>query len=153
MIDTLFSDVNISTSKKEDIQLNTEQFFINFINQLEGWKTKCKNLHLSAPQMGGDNIHTRLDEYLEILSEFQDSIAEDYQATLGDMNPNAMKGIPCDSLNALDFIREVMIKTKEFYNKIPQEVDYVGIKSETETFIHNTKKYTYLFRKCNVKPY
>ena len=35
MIDTLFSEVNINTSKEEDIQLNTEQFFINFINQLE----------------------------------------------------------------------------------------------------------------------
>ena len=30
MIDTLFSEVNINTIKGEDIQLNTEQFFINF---------------------------------------------------------------------------------------------------------------------------
>ena len=144
---------DVPTISKSETNGNSTDLYINFLCQIEGWKTKCKNLHLSAPQMGGDNIHTRLDEYLEILSEFQDSIAEDYQATLGDMNPNAMKGIPCDSLNALDFIREVMIKTKEFYNKMPQEVDYIGIKSETETFIHNTKKYTYLFRKCNVKPY
>ena len=43
--------------------------------------------------------------------------------------------------------------TKEFYNKIPQEVDYVGIKSETETFIHNIFKYKYLFELCDIRPY
>ena len=34
MIDTLFSEVNINTSKKETTQISTEQFFINFINKL-----------------------------------------------------------------------------------------------------------------------
>lgn len=151
MLDTLLTPINSTRTVEEE--MTGSQFFISFINQLEGWKTKCKNLHLSAPQSVGDNIHTRLDEYLDILKDFQDNIAEDYQATLGDMSPNAMKGTPCECLNALDFIAEVMIKTKEFYSKIPQDIDYVGIKSETDAFIHNTKKYTYLFRKCSVRPY
>ena len=35
-------------------EISTEQRIINFINIIEGWKTKCKNLHWSAPKK---NIH------------------------------------------------------------------------------------------------
>ena len=150
MIDTLFSDVNISTSKKEDIQLNTEQFFINFINKLEGFKTKCKNLHWSAPKK---NIHVYLDDFLSVISDYQDSIAEDYQGILGHMNPNVIEGVKSQSLNAIDFINEVKIATETFYNNIPSDTCYVGIKSETERFIHNIFKYKYLFELCDIRPY
>lgn len=32
--------------------------FLNYINKLEGWKTKCKNLHWSASDL---NTHLTLD--------------------------------------------------------------------------------------------
>ena len=150
MIDTLFSEVNISTSKEETTQISTEQFFINFINKLEGFKTKCKNLHWSAPKK---NIHVYLDEFLDVISDYQDSIAEDYQGILGHMQPNVIEGIKSQSLNAMDFINEVKIATETFYNKIPNDICYVGIKSETETFIHNIFKYKYLFEITDIRPY
>ncbi len=145
---TLMEELN-SSVQKEDI-MNPTQFFIGFLNTIEGWKTRCKNLHWAAPKK---NIHDYLDKFLKILSDYQDSIAEDYQGTLGHMQPNAIKGTQCDCLNALDFIREVSAKTKEFFIKIPEDVDYVGIKSETESFIHNIKVYKYLFELTDVKPY
>ena len=126
------------------------QFFINFINKLEGFKTKCKNLHWSAPKK---NIHVYLDEFLGILSDYQDSVAEDYQGILGHMQPNVIEGIKSQSLNAIDFINEVKIATETFYNNIPDDICYVGIKSETETFIHNIFKYKYLFELTDVRPY
>ena len=150
MIDTLFSEVNIKTSKEETVQISTEQFFINFINKLEGFKTKCKNLHWSAPKK---NIHVYLDDFLSVMSDYQDSIAEDYQGILGHMNPNVIEGIKSQSLNAIDFINEVKIATETFYNKIPNDVCYVGIKSETETLINNIFKYKYLFEISDVRPY
>ena len=150
MIDTLFSEVNISTSKEETTQISTEQFFINFINKLEGFKTKCKNLHWAAPKK---NIHVYLDEFLSVISDYQDSIAEDYQGILGHMQPNVIEGVKSQSLNAIDFINEVKIATETFYNKIPNDVCYVGIKSETETFIHNIFKYKYLFEITDIRPY
>src|SRR5574344_979510 len=150
MIDTLFSEVNIKTNKEETTQISTEQFFINFINKLEGFKTKCKNLYWAAPKK---NIHVYLDDFLSIISDYQDSVAEDYQGILGHMQPNAIKGTPCDCLNAIDFVREVIIKTEEFYNRIPQDTCYVGIKSETETFIHNIYKFKYLFELTDYRPY
>ena len=150
MIDTLFSEVNIKTSKEETVQISTEQFFINFINKLEGFKTKCKNLHWSAPKK---NIHVYLDEFLDVISDYQDSIAEDYQGITNHLMPNILKGINSDALNAIDFIKEVRDTTYEFYKNIPDEICYVGIKSETETFIHNILKYKYLFELCDIKPY
>ena len=140
----------IIENKDKSSELIGAQFFINFINKLEGFKTKCKNLHWSAPKK---NIHVYLDEFLGILSDYQDSVAEDYQGILGHMQPNVIEGIKSQSLNAIDFINEVKIATETFYNSIPSDTCYVGIKSETETFIHNIFKYKYLFELTDVRPY
>lgn len=127
---------------------NTSQFFISFINLLEGWKTKCKNLHWAAPKK---NIHVYLDEFLGIISDYQDSLAEEYQGLLGHMAPNVIRGIGSEALNAIDFIREVKSETVKFYEAIPTGTVYSGIKSECETFIHNILKYKYLFELCDVR--
>ena len=140
----------IIENKDKSSELIGAQFFINFINKLEGFKTKCKNLHWSAPKK---NIHVYLDEFLGILSDYQDSVAEDYQGILGHMQPNVIEGIKSQSLNAIDFINEVKIATETFYNSISSDTCYVGIKSETETFIHNIFKYKYLFELTDVRPY
>lgn len=151
-MESLFGDSSILTppilERREEE--TPSQLFINFINLLEGWKTKCKNLHWAAPKK---NIHVYLDEFLDILSEYQDGLAEGYMGILGKMQPNAVKGIPSESLNAIDFIGEVLRGTIAFYDKIPQETVYKGIVSECETFIQNINKYKYLFSLCDVKPY
>ena len=144
--DNLFTPMESSRST----EVSGSQLFINFLNQLEGWKTKCKNLHWAAPKK---NIHVYLDEFLGILSDYQDGLAEGYMGILGKMQPNVIKGIPSDTLNAIDFINEVRGATVAFYDKIPQETVYKGIASECETFIQNINKYKYLFELCDVRPY
>ena len=131
-------------------EVSTEQKIINFINIIEGWKTKCKNLHWSAPKK---NIHVYLDEFLSILSDYQDGLAEGYQGILGKMQPNAVKGIPSETLNAIDFITEVRKETISFYDRLPKETIYKGITSECETFIQNINKFKYLFDLCDVRLY
>lgn len=66
------------------------------------------------------------------------------------LNPNAISGTDCSSDNALDFIKEVDQTVISFYKKISDNPNYAGIKSETETFIHNIKKYNYLFNLCDI---
>lgn len=145
------NEILLTPLNKDTIQsYDTSDIFIKFINKLEGFKTKCKNLHWSAPKK---NIHVYLDEFLDILSDYQDSLAEGYMGILGKMQPNAVSGVPCDSLNALDFIREVKNATLKFYDSIPQETIYKGITSECETFIQNINKYCYLFNLCDIHPY
>lgn len=140
----------LEVNKQEDPSMNPSEFFINFLNRLEGWKTKCKNLHWAAPKK---NIHVYLGEFLYVLSDYQDGLAEGYMGILGKMQPNAIKGVPSDSLNAIDFINEVRGATIIFYDKIPQETIYKGIASECETFIQNINKYKYLFELCDIRPY
>ena len=124
------------------------QVYIDFLCRLEGWKTRCKNLHWAAPKK---NIHVYLDEFLDVLSGFQDALAEDIMGVLGSrLSPNSINGTSCSSDNAIDFINQVNTATIIFYNKISDNPNYVGIKSETETFIHNIKKYNYLFNLCDV---
>ena len=144
--DNLFTPME----QERNIEISGSQVFINFLNQLEGWKTKCKNLHWAAPKK---NIHVYLDEFLDVLSNYQDGLAEEYQGILGKMQPNAIKGIPSDTLNASDFINEVKYKTLEFYKKLPQDVEYKGIVSECETFIYNINKYKYLFSLTDIRLY
>lgn len=145
--DSLFTPME---EEREDNSLTGNQFFIGFLNQLEGWKTKCKNLHWAAPKK---NIHVYLDEFLDILSDYQDRLAEGYMGILGKMQPNVIKGTTSDALNAIDLIEEVKAGTLSFYDKIPQETIYKGITSECETFIQNINKYKYLFSLCDVRPY
>ena len=144
--DSLFTPMESNRST----EVSGSQFFINFLNQLEGWKTKCKNLHWAAPKK---NIHVYLDEFLDILSDYQDGLAEGYMGILGKMQPNVIKGTASNALNAIDFIEEVKVGTLSFYDKIPQETVYKGITSECETLIQNINKYRYLFGLCDVRPY
>lgn len=148
----MFED-SLFTPMEEERKNNSptgSQFFISFLNQLEGWKTKCKNLHWAAPKK---NIHVYLDEFLVILSDYQDGLAEGYMGILGQMQPNVIKGTASNALNAIDFIEEVKVGTLSFYDKISQEIIYKGITSECETFIQNINKYRYLFGLCDVRPY
>lgn len=147
----MFGDILLEPIGKSPEQvLDKTEIFIAFINRLEGWKTKCKNLHWAAPKK---NIHVYLDEFLTILSDYQDSLAEEYQGLLGHMQPNAVKGTPSEVLNALDMILEIKIETLKFYETIPTGVEYSGIRSECETFIHNVLKYKYLFELTDVRAY
>lgn len=149
--DLLLEPINIEKVTTSQNNTDSPEFYISFLNKLEGWKTKCKNLHWAAPKK---NIHVYLDEFLEVLSDYQDSLAEEYQGLLGHMQPNAIKGIPSDTLNAIDFINEIKACTADFYKQIPCDCPlHAGIRSECETFIHNVLKYKYLFELCDVRPY
>ena len=144
----LLDNSPIMRDRKEEEVIDEYGFFIKFLNLLEGWKTKCENLHWAAPKK---NIHVYLDDFLKILQNYQDSLAEEFQGLLGHMPPNKITGTPSDSLNAMDFILEVKKGTIEFYEAIPTGPCYVGIRSECETFIHNILKYKYLFELTDAK--
>lgn len=117
--------------------------FVQFICQLEGWKTKCKNLHWAADK---NNIHVRLDEFLNILSDYQDTVAEGIMGALcTHLGPNDIKGDPGTITCPIEFICDVQKRSLDFYTTIPEEPIYAGLKSEHETFIQAVNKYAYLF--------
>lgn len=125
------------------------QYFINYINVLEGAKTKIKNLHWGAknlPNADKRGAHLYLDDFLEIVDDFQDTIAESSSGILGEMDLNAISGIGMTSTTPRDLINTLLDKTTSFYDNLPTGTQYVGIRSETEVFIKDLTKYKYLFR-------
>ncbi len=116
--------------------------FLTFINSLEGFKTCAKNLHWSAINL---NIHKQLDKLLNVLSDYQDSIAEEHMGLHGQIKPNTIKGICCECDNPILLLNLIENCTLEFYSKLKDEI---GMKSETENFIHNINKFKYLFTLC-----
>ena len=52
----MFEEESLFTPIESDRDMlsGSSQLFIDFLNQIEGWKTKCKNLHWAAPKK---NIH------------------------------------------------------------------------------------------------
>jgi DNA-binding ferritin-like protein len=120
--------------------------FLDYIGKLEGFKTKCKNLHWAAPKK---NIHTYLDDFLGIVSDYQDTVAEGYMGILGKMGPNDVEAVPAAASDAVSFIDEVLDAATDFYESIPSDTVYKGLSSETETFIQEINKYKYLFSLCD----
>lgn len=135
------TDINVKKSDNNDD-------YITFISKLEAFKTKCKNLHWSAPN---EPIHVRLDEFLDVLSDYEDSVAEEVMGITKQFKPTDINPAPFTHIqsiiNASDFIEAISKETDIFYNNLCSSC--AGLKSETETFIHNINKYKYLFSLCH----
>lgn len=122
---------------------NLRQCFITHICNLEGYKTRVKNLHWAAPNKG---LHEYLDDLYSSLVGYQDSVAEDFMGILGALGPLDIKSTPCDCTIASELIDNLVTDVKQFYDIVPQEnLEFKGILSETENFIHTCQKYKYLF--------
>lgn len=136
---------DVPTISKSETNGNPTDLYINFLCQIEGWKTKCKNLHWAAQN---DSIHRRLDDLADVLSSYQDALAEDYMGINGRVRPDILTGISSNAIEPNTFVSEIIENTLSFYSQIDSNVVYAGIKSETETFIHNLNKIKYLFSLC-----
>ncbi len=123
-------------------------YFLRYLNILEGAKTRIKNLHWAAQKLPVNEhrgAHLYLDNFLDIVSDFQDTVAESSQGILGHMGTDDITGTPIRTSNVSDLLKYITSKTIDFYDNMPAGTIYVGIKSETETFIKDLNKYKYLF--------
>ncbi len=123
----------------------TVDFVIEYLNTLEGFKTKIKNLHWSAVNL---SIHEQLDALLDEVNSFQDNIAEEYMGIKGQVGPNDLTGTIYNYTDPILMLEELKNKTISFHSKLKLDPQYVGIQSETETFIHCLNQRLYLFRIC-----
>lgn len=133
-------------------QNSVQNFFIDYINFLEAAKTFCKSLHWGAENLSLSSkasAHKYLDGLYDIISEYEDTIAEVSQGIYGTFPMITGKQIPIekplDIFSLIDLLKKNIF---DFYKGLPDEVEMVGMKSETETFIKNIQKYTYLFNLC-----
>nr|DAH00749.1 MAG TPA: hypothetical protein [Crassvirales sp.] len=125
-------------------------FFLTYVNVLEGIKTQIKNVHwasLKLPNSDKRGAHLYLDDFLEVVEDFQDLVAESAMGITGEsFEFNTVKGVPFHASSTDELIKYIQNKTVEFYDAIPKETIYAGIKSETETFILNINQYVFRFK-------
>lgn len=132
-----------------------EEFFLDYINFLEGIKTHCKAMHWGIMNIAGltskQSAHVYLDDFFVIVSDYQDMIAETTQGVLGNyitLTNIKGKSVPQGvAENPCDLCKWLQKNVVSFYNSLNIST-YIGIKSETETFIKDIQKYIYLFNLC-----
>lgn len=126
------------------------QFFHNFVNILEGIKTQVKNVHwasLLLPNSDKRGAHLYLDDFLEVVEDFQDKIAECAMGITGvSFKMNTVYGTHFEASCTKELMDYVQRKALEFYNAIPETAICAGIKSETEVFILNINQYVFRFK-------
>lgn len=120
--------------------------FISYLNRVEAWKIRCKNLHWAAEHK---DIHEYLDDLYEDLISYQDKIAETFMGVLGSMGPLDINPEFCDKSEPIDLLEDIINKTAvEFYHDIPEDVVFKGISSEVESMLQKLENYKYLFNLC-----
>ena len=103
---------------------------INFINRLEGYQTRWKELHWSAPSI---SYHKLCDEIRGILSDYEDSVAEDAQGMydrikVGEINPVLPK-----STTAIGLLSEIRADIANMKLEWGSPM-YTGLINETDDF-------------------
>lgn len=116
---------------------------IEYINFIEGIKTTIKNTHWSSVN---NSEHVRMDEFADIIAEYEDTIAEEFQGIEGQVDDNEVKPISYTYSNPKKLLNDVKEKTIELYKTLENDIEYIGIRSEIESFIHEINKYKYLFK-------
>jgi len=133
--------------KENPIDINPEyQRHLNLLILLEGYKTKIKNLHWAA---SGFNIHKRLDDLLDIVSDYQDTVAESSMGIWGQVDSTFLQPtVPVSLKDPIEMLEALTNDILNFYAKYSEEKIIAGLKSEQETFIVNLQQQMYLFKLC-----
>lgn len=133
-------DIPISLIKQT---IDNKSGLMSFINELEGYKTRFKNLHWSAQN---DAIHVRIDELSSELASFQDEVAEVIQGVYGQFGPNVLSGTPVSQPNPIDALKDLQISVANFHKSIIDKPELIGLVASVESFMTVLNKYTYLFK-------
>ena len=115
---------------------------LNYIEKCENWKVNIKSLHWSASNL---SQHKLCDDIASAISDFEDSVSEVEQSISGKIALNGFtpKDEKVSSLKG--FVEGVISDSKSFLNELEgMGEDYVGIKSECETFIGVMQRNLYL---------
>ena len=116
-------------------------FFVEIENRVQGYGTRLKELHWSAPSI---SIHKIIDEFCDSFNEFNDTMIE-YLIPLhgvikaGELNPVLPEETEYESL--LESIRGMLSQIKK---EIGDSMMYSGLSSLVDDFYIEVNKNIYL---------
>jgi hypothetical protein len=119
-----------------------KKYIISFISELESFKTAIKQLHWAANSLPQ---HQLCDDIANIISDYQDKVAEVEQSISGKFPVNVLKGEKHNVTTLKKFVEDVINATNSFYSKLKNEGDeYIGMRSDTEAVLSDLQRQLYL---------
>lgn len=138
------NDSNLSTvvSDNNDEIGNYQTLILNYIQKLEGFRIRLRELHWSAERM---SAHKLTDDLMNTLVNIEDDIAEDLQGFLGiRIGVGAVSPVmpeAKDIKGLLETIKQETLSLRETIDGVP---DFVGIVSMLDDLVHSMNKSLYL---------
>lgn len=117
-------------------------FILNMVNMLEAYKTAIKSLHWDSKNL---SQHELCDKIADTIAEFQDVVSEVEQSISGNLPLNQLKANRYKVKSLKQFVKDVIETTTKFYNRLKRKGDeYIGMRSECESFLVQMQRYNYL---------
>lgn len=119
-----------------------KKYILDFICQLEGFKSSIKALHWAANSL---SQHQLCDDIAKTISDYQDKVSEVEQSISGKFPLNKLNPIKCETTGLKEFVETVINSVKSFYSKLKNEGDeYIGMRSDTEAVLSDLQRQLYL---------
>lgn len=129
------NDYSIEKSEKGE-----KRVFCDFMNYIEGVKTRIKNIHWSEED---DAKHKYLDDFADSVSEFEDKIAEAGQSEFGRFEDGEINGEEIEEDNPIKLVDLLSNRTKEFRKKLEGNDNFLGEISWIDDFLAKLKQTKY----------
>ncbi|MBP3732299.1 MAG: hypothetical protein J6I84_03555 [Bacilli bacterium] len=117
-----------------------KQKLIEVVGKLEGYKTRLKELHWSAPS---HSMHIITDEFSDELGKFEDDMTENAMAILGLIEVGNIQGVLPEATNFGEFLTQL----RGLLSGIKEETEdqmWSGLVNIVDDFWSTVNRYVYL---------
>lgn len=115
----------------------------DYINYIEGVKTRIKNLHWDEID---NSKHVYLDDLEDEIGEYEDKLAEMIQSQLGRFTPGAIKGEEIKVNDPIELCNDLYNRTVDLREILEQGKIYPGELSHVDDFLGTIKQMIYRFQ-------
>lgn len=135
--------INIQSVEEVPIEksLNEEKHIFNqYLNFIEGAKTRLKNIHWGEKD---NSKHVYLDDLSDEVSDFEDKVAEAGQSGFGRFNEGEIQGDEIEESDPVKICEMIFDRTIEFRRMLDGKDEYNGEISWIDDFLANLKQSKY----------
>lgn len=123
----------------------TNEFVLKTANQLEGFKTRNKELHFSSFSM---SLHNLVDDFSEALDEFEDAYLELCQVTWGFIKPGDLSPILPEAMEFEEMLTEVRGMLVKIKKEFESDMLNSGIINRVDDMFEQVNIFIYRTRIC-----
>ena len=135
--------LDIQSIETKDIFKAEDQnkvIFRDYLNFLEGAKTRLKNIHWGEED---NSKHVYLDALSDEVADFEDKVAEAAQSGFGRFKDGEIVGEEIDVNDPVEMVDLLFERTKDLRGALAEDMDYSGEISWIDDFMANLKQSKY----------